>query len=355
MKYFILLAAIVAVGCTEDNPGFVPDPQLPGECRAGEEVDEVFESFESSKLYDILFVIDNSGDAQELQTVLADSVPAFLETFEAAEKNVVVAVTTTDPNMSDLAVPGEIAEGCAGNDKKIAESDDSDRWKEVAACNVVQETTEDRADAIFTTIQKSVLAGNNGLWRDRSRKLVVVVSRDDDCSSTEAITGEMPREACRTSESLTEVSSFVDFVASNPQTPEGLTIAFIAGPAVTEETDDRARPVCNSRIGPVYAGNRLQEAADGLGVQSLVQNVCSEDLTPALQSIAQHVLGRGTTLCASREMAHEPLRVVDGDDAEVRVGDGGFVYLGSQPECENGALVFDDDALEEIEVTYCAL
>lgn len=341
------LLAMFSLACTETNLGYVSDPRLPGSCRIGESQVETFDDFEHSEMLDILFVVDASGDSETLLNLVEDAIPSFLSTLEEQNIHVKMGVTTTARN-------GKVAVGqsanCPDNNTKYVDSTQTQDWKNIAACNGAQKISADEADEPLAVILD---AQNSSLWRDRAKRLVVVISRDDDCSGAN-IGGDKPREQCNDAENKTPLDVFTDGFLKDAKTQEGFTLAIIAGPASLEIQ----RPVCNSTIGPIYAANRLNQMVAFLGDRAISENLCGNSLFGPLNNIAQKMTSLGTSLCAQKKMSHEPLRVVDGEDRILRLGKDGFIYAADQNECENGAIVFDHSgsrALEEVKVTYCVL
>ncbi len=346
-RFLLGLFGIFSIACTDLNPGYVSDPSLPGSCRIGNPSDEVFDDFEQSDMLDILFVVDASGDSETLLALVEEATPGFLKTLEQQNIHVKMGVTTTSRN-------GKISTGlspnCIDNKTKIVDSAETEDWKKIAACNAIQKLEEDKPDEALAVVLDS---DGSSLWRDRAKRLVVIISRDDDCSGAN-IGGNKPREQCNDADNKTPLDAFRDGFLRDVKTVEGFTLAVVAGPSSFETQ----RPVCNSTIGPIYAANRLNEMVDLLGERGISENLCGSDLSGPLQSIAKKITGSGTSLCAKEKMTHEPLRVVDGEDRILSLGKDGFIYAADQNECENGAIVFDHGgsrALEEVKVTYCAL
>ncbi len=344
MRGFFLFSFIAFfASCTDANPGYQSDPSLPGECRRGEAINQTFDNFEQSDLLDILFVVDASGNSETLLNLTKEALPGFLERFENKEIHVKMGVATTQRKSKISS-----GENCAES-IKIVDSVDDSNWKEIAACNTTQKLEADAADEPLSV---ALALQNSALWRKRAKRLVVIISRDDDCSGAN-ISGDKPREKCNDAERM-PLNVFEEGFLKDIKSEEGFTLAIIAGPS----SGDVNRPVCNSSVGPVYAANRLNELADSLGERAIRQNLCGNNLGPPLKKIAEKIVASGTTLCAQKKMEHEPLRVVDGEDRILNLGKDGFIYEADQHSCENGAIVLDHSgsrALEEVKVTYCVL
>jgi hypothetical protein len=360
----MLSAAATLAACTEPNPAYEPDPFLPGECREGVRFEETFDDFERPERLDVVFVIDNSGDVEPMQEAVAEAVPGFLGTLAGADVEVRATVVTTDASRAVSIAPAvDSVDGCGGNDETIAESGDDD-WRNIIACNVLQGSEGAPASeplevavALFDDLDERV-----GLFRDDARKLIVVVTNEDDCSAEGSIDGDgTVRQACADASAAGELTPVEDIVASLQsfsRSDRGVALAVVSGPAATIE--DEVRPVCSSRIGAVYGANRLEDATVALGDQGYFGNLCRADLSGVFDDIANAVgLPRETTFCPGRELLQEPLSVTglyDGDPAAIRVGEEGFVFLGQTTDCPTGAIRVQPAALREAEsftMEYC--
>lgn len=361
----VLGISLLALGCTEPNPAYDPDPFLPGECREGVSFEETFDSFERPEKLDVVFVVDNSGDVESMQETLSEATPAFLRQLEDADLDVRATVVTTDASRAVSIAPAiDSVDGCEDNTETIAKSGDDD-WRTVIACNVNQGTEGNPASeplevtrALFADLDDRV-----GLFRDDARKVVVVVTNEDDCSSDGTVDGNgSVRQACADAAAqgdLTDVAEIVDDLLSYAKSDRGVGLAVLSGPAAALE-DGEVRPVCSSRIGAVYGANRLEQAVELMGEQGFFGNLCRADFSGLLDELAQELaLPQETTFCVGRDMLQEPLAVsgrYDGDLAPIRVGDEGFVFLGETADCETGAIRVEPDALrgaESVEVEYC--
>lgn len=358
-----LTLTLGALGCTEPNPAFNPDPLLPGECRAGVEFTETFDNFARPDKLDVLIVVDDSGDVRDLQQGLADALPEFLGPLD--DLDIQIAVTTTDGTGAPrLAPPGTLLDGCQGNGDRVARSEASNFVK-VAQCNIVQGTEGDPFQQSLGVVRDLFFEASPqdlGFFRSDSRVLVMIVSNEDDCTSSVALgPTQQPRQACKEqSDSLTAVSELVEEYKSLKRTPEGLSIAVISGPPGEASDSEQIRPVCSSGLGAVYGASRLFELTQALGDFGTFENACVEDLRSTLRALAtEFVLPETTTLCAAKTMAHEPLSVtaIEADERRtVRLGASGFTYQGQTGSCETGALQFNGLSLADassVEVTYC--
>lgn len=370
MKRFVsmlLLVTLGAVGCVDDNPAYAPNPDLPDQCRRGVEVSETFEGFERPQKLDILVVVDNSGDIVPEQERLASALPGFLETLADRDISVRLGVVTADASSAGgLAPAGVIGEGCQNNNKQIAESSQGG-WTEVAACNVVQGNSGQPRQQALEVIETSVADRPGTLesfFREQARLLVIVLSNEDDCSSPDEIGGEdtVRNECVWSAGRLSKVSTYVDSVREQFQTPEGVALAVFSGPPSDREVarGEAVRPVCQGTLGAAYPANRLYEAAQAFGQQGYFQSLCTDDLGFGLSEVADELVGPPrTTLCPAETLVHEPLEVVargGGEENQVPLGEGGFLFFGPTGACETGALSFAAPALagaEAVDVRYC--
>lgn len=343
VNVIMVVLSLAALGCTEPNLGYVSDPSLPGECRSGHPVSETFDQFEQSNLLDILFVLDASGDSEVFIDSIQEAIPGFLEKFEEAEIKVRFGVTTTDAKAAIRAGESDLCK------TRIVDSETTKDWKTIAACNAGQRVSDDFADEPLAVTNRLL---DDKLWRKRAKRLVVILTRDDDCSGGN-ITDAQPREACVKAQKH-EIEIFEKAFRASVNTPEGFTLAVLAGPSSSTMS---LRPVCNATLGAVYAANRLYSLTEAFGEQGFFASLCTNDLVSPLRTLADQVIQQGVTLCSSQVMTHEPLRVVDGDDNLVSVGKDGFIYAADQGQCKNSALVFDhsgSSAIEKVKVEYCA-
>lgn len=283
----ISLLGLIAVGCVDDNPGYAPESGLPGVCRGVEAV-------EQPDALDILMVVDNSGDVEEEQERLAGALPEFLDTLVARGISVRVGVVTTDASAAPgLAPPGQLAERCGQNVQAIASSEAGGDWIEIAACNVVQGEEGQPRQQALEVIERSVVerAGNlDTMLREDARLLVIVFSNEDDCSSGAQLGGEgAVRTRCvRNAGRLTKVSSYVEAIQEGAPGADGVALAVVSGPPSSREVgpDEPVRPVCQSTLGAAYPANRLFEAATYFGDDGVFENLCTDDLSFTLASIA---------------------------------------------------------------------
>jgi hypothetical protein len=369
---FFLLTAIIlltAVGCTDPNPFYHPDPLLPGQCRRGVEVSETFDEFELPEQLDILVVVDDSGSVERTQEAFADALPGFLETLHARGISLRVGVVTTDGvGPAGLAPPGTIREGCAQNTGVFADSESLGDWTRVAACNVVQGAGGQPRQQALAVIKISVVEQPGTLaefLRPRARLLIMVVSNEDDCSSGAPLGGDGAiRDQCaRSAGQLSDISEWVSAIRAQAATPQGVSMAVFSGPPTDHEIsgDETIRPACQGALGAAYPANRLWQAASLLGEYGVFESLCTDDLSFSLSAVADRLAEPApVTLCPAQRMVHEPLEVgvvaADGSASSVPLGEEGFLYFGSTDACERGALSVSPGILadaESIDVRYC--
>jgi hypothetical protein len=364
-----LSGALVSSGCVDPNPAYSPDPILPDQCRRGEEVSETFDSFERPHALDILVAVDNSGSVTGEQERLAAALPGFLDILSERGVSVRVGVVTADASSAPgLAPPATIADGCEENRAIYADSETDDNWKEIAACNVVQGDEGQPRQQALEVVARSISerpATLDDFFRDQARALVIVLSNEDDCSSTGDISGDdtIRNECVWNAGRLSKVDTFVDTIREEFSTPEGVSLAVFSGPPSEREAEqgEAVRAVCQGTLGAAYPANRLYEATQVFGEQGFFQGLCVEDFSFGLSEVADRLVGpTRTTLCPAERLVHEPLEVAvsagGSEPAEVSFGEGGFLYFGPTGACENGAISLAAAPLEgaeAVEVRYC--
>ncbi len=359
-------------GCTRDNPAFNPNPNLPDQCREGDEISEVFTKFERPDQLDILFVIDNSGGVNSLQSGLARAMPDLLEPLAQEKIHTRVAVVTTDATGAvSLGQVGKQGASCATNNDAVADSKTQKDWQTVAACNVLQGESGDGYMRAFDVLERTVIdkpAALADFRRENARLLIVVVTNEDDCSGPEAlgpITQPVIRNHCLWNiDKLRDVTEFTDKLMAGANTLEGISLAVISGPptAAKFENDVRVQPICTGGFGSAFPSNRLYKATHQFGDSGAFFNVCTNTLSQPMRDIARDLaLVDSITLCPSRRLAHEPLYVQtlrDGVPLDLGIGEQGMVFLGRTEKCENGALSISSSslfAIEEVKTSYCTL
>ena len=360
----LMLAVVAVSACTEDNPAYNPDPLLPGECRAGTASTETFQSFERPGKLDVLFVVDNSGDVEDLQQAMAFAAAQWLQGLQG-DLDINVAVATADgTGPPRLAPPGTLASGCEGNTTQIARSSQSN-FTRLIACNIIQgedgdpfQQTLGVLDGLFFDTSLSDL----GFFRADARLLVIALSNEDDCTHTETLSGDgPPRQICvDNAEKLSAIGDFVDKLADISVTPQGSAFVAIAGPPSASDAAE-LRPVCSSSLGASYASPRLYATTRLLGDRGHFVSSCAEDFITVLGDLTERfAIASHVSLCPAKKLAHEPLDVTgfDSDDeaSPIKLGSAGFQFLGPTAFCPNGELGFNAAALTDVarvEVTYC--
>lgn len=365
------LGVILALGgCIDENPNFQPGPLLSDECRRGDEVLETFEDFESPQALDILVLVDNSSDMKRAQEAFADALPAFLEDLEQRGMTLRLGVLTTEAGASDgLAAPGIEREGCARNTGRVADSEGPGDWSRVAACNVVRTDAASPRQQALGVLADHLVARPDALadfLRPRARLLLLVLTNEDDCSSSAPMGqgGPTVRDRCAEhAEQLDDVAEWVRSVRAQAATDEGVMLAVLSGPPSEQmrAEDPRLRPVCQGTFGPAYPANRLWQAAGLFDRFGLFQSLCTDALSYHLSAITEQLVAPARmTLCPAQKLVHEPLDVAlykaDASVTSIPLGEGGFLYSGASAACANGALSLSPEALrgvESVEVRYC--
>lgn len=198
------LSALLAVAC--HSPVGEPGSTLPGTC-------EVSPPVIAPQKTDILFVIDNSGSMAEEQAGIATELPAFLEALKEGSgvaQDFRVGVITTSvyqrtilsngtdsvrqfPDQSGRLQPVPDSAGNPTDERYLNGSDEFllEKFRRL----VVQGTTGSGQESPFEAARLAVSepltstpigeGGNRGFLRDGARLLVVTVTDEEDCSSTQ--------------------------------------------------------------------------------------------------------------------------------------------------------------------------
>lgn len=356
--------------CTEDNPAYQTGPDLPEECRAGEEVVETFEVFERPEKIDLWFVVYDAGSMDAYQQGLAEAADSFFRRLEQRAYDVRVAVSTMDADADGVvAAPVDDVEGCADNSVQVAKSNQGG-WRQAAICNLQQGVQGSSRPRPLDRIDEAVVDEPDEFLdfrRDDARLVTVAIANQDDCSGDDFSDdpSHPSRNVCAwQSDQLRDVDTWAESIRDTAITPQGVSLAVVSGPPaeVEYEQGETVRSVCQSTFGSSYPSPRLFEATSEFGDRGLFLSSCVFDFFAHLETIEQKLIARDSvTLCASEVMAHEPLEVVGvGDDGAVDALDpeSGFVFSGSAAECPEGGVELQREAsrsLDRLEMTYCAL
>lgn len=364
----LVAGAILAMGCTSENPAYDPGVDLPGECRAGEEVSETFENFERPEKVDLWFLISDAEGMDDYQRSLARAMEPFLLGLADDGLDVNVAVSTTDGTTAPgLAPAGDTGSGCSGNSTQIAHSGDED-WIDTVRCNVQQGEGGDRRQRSLDVAHESLVEEPSSLddfRRDRARLVTVILSNQDDCSGEgfDDDDDHPARNLCAwQSEELRDVEDWLEAMRETVVAPEGFSVAAIAGPPteVQYEPEENVLAVCSSTLGSSYPSPRLSQATKLLDSQGLFLSSCVFDLGDHLDEISRQLVRQDSiTLCTAEPIAHEPLEVVGiyGDESEDISFGPGFSFAGTTTDCPDGAIRLHREgaeSLERLEMTYCA-
>lgn len=370
-RFFLPLLAgllVVLVGCTEPNPLYQPGPLLPDECRAGQEVSESFEVFERPEKVDLWFVVSNSEAMPAYQDALAEAMAPMLEELDEQGYDIHVGVSTMD-GTADVGLAPRVTDvdGCADNGRQVA-TNEHDDWITTAECNVQQGGDGHRRQQALDVVDASLIedpTSLGGFRREKARLIIVMVANEDDCSGSgfSDDAAHPSRDVCAwQAEELRDVAQWVEEIRDLSVAHEGISLAVISGPpmAVEYEEGEPVRRTCSSTLGSGYPSPRLYEAARLFGERGLFGSACVFDFREHLDEISRKLIRRDSvSICVSHPMVHEPLQMeavyIGGDSVDIPLGEG-FTFLGYTEECENGALQFHRQGIEDahrVRTTYC--
>jgi hypothetical protein len=314
-----LLAASLCVGACS-TPVDAPGSTLPGRC-------QVDAPLISAQKTDLLFVIDNSGSMAEEQAAIATELPAFLEALrreDGVAQDFRVGVITTSVYLhasvngreqfslyNDQAgrlqpVPDETGRASA---ERYLESTDPqllEKFRRLVRQGTQGSGQETPFEAVRLAVSPPLASlaveegGNGGFLRDGARLLVVVVSDEDDCSSTErpapvVLTTETARDLCtEQADRLTGVRSYYEgfrTLADGTGATREVLWATIGPVALA---DKRAESVldgrfvrnadCPTSYGPGYRQREMAALFDS-GLENL-DSICRSSYRDTLVSIA---------------------------------------------------------------------
>ncbi len=362
--------AMVVAGCSEPNPAYQGGPDLPDECRAGEETQTVLEGFERPDRLDIWVLVRDAGASVSYQEALANAMkPALLRWEEDYDMRVGVSTLGLD-NGAGLAPVVDDIEGCEDNGRQVGQSG-REGWEDVVACNIQQGSDGPRRARALDVIDEALIAEPStldGFRRDDARLLILVASNQDDCSADEFEDDpEVPsRDLCAwQSDDLRDVESVVEDLQETSMAAQGgISVAAISGPPtqVTYEEGESVRSVCQSTLGSSYPSPRLFEMAQRMGGDGHFESACVFDLDGAMGTIGDRLVSDDeVVLCTERPMAHEPLEVLaideDGEAEPMVVGED-LTIIGADRGCPDGGIAISaraDRVPASVEMTYCAL
>ena len=367
----VALAGVMAIGgCTDPNPAFQGGPELPDECRAGEETVEVMEGFERPDRLDIWVLVRDAGASVSYQEALASAMePALLEWEEDYDIRVGVSTMSTDSGPGLAPVVDDV-EGCEDNGRQVARSG-RDGWQEVVGCNIQQGSDGERRSRPLDVIEASLLddpSSLDGFRRDDARLMILMASNQDDCSGSDFDDDpDSPaRDLCAwQSDDLKQVEAVVEGLQESATAARGgVSVAAISGPPtrVNYEEGEVVRSVCQSTLGSSYPAPRLFEMAAMMGRDGHFDSSCVFDLDGAMATVDRRLVSDDeVVLCTEEPMAHEPLEVLavdgDGEQRAMTVGED-LTIIGASQGCPDGGIAANsrgDWAPASIEITYCAL
>ncbi len=278
----MFLAATLAWGAACSSPVEQPGSTVPGKCSSEAPVI-------NPQKTDILFVIDNSGSMAEEQAGIATELPAFLSELQqggGVTQDFRVGVITTTvyqraivnntefyreyPEESGHLRPVPSASGAPTAEKYIESSDPAllDKFRRL----VVQGTGGSGQETPFEAVRLAVASslatvpleqgGNGGFLRDGARLLVVVITDENDCSSTQrpppvSLTQDTSHDVCTDeADKLTSVDEYFN-------TFQGL-----------RDGTGASREVLWATIGPVALSNKgVGQVLDVTPQGTFVRNV----------------------------------------------------------------------------------
>ena len=272
-----LLAASLCVGACS-TPVDAPGSTLPGRC-------QVDAPLISAQKTDLLFVIDNSGSMAEEQAAIATELPAFLEELrreDGVAQDFRVGVITTSVYLhaaingreqfsvyNDQAgrlQPVPDGTGRATAERYLESTDPQllEKFRRLVRQGTQGSGQETPFEAVRLAVSPPLTGlpmaegGNGGFLRDGARLLVVVVSDEDDCSSTErpapvVLTTDSSRDLCtEQADRLTSVRAYYE------------------GFRTLADGSGATREVLWATIGPVaLADKRAQSVLDGRVVRNV--------------------------------------------------------------------------------------
>jgi hypothetical protein len=327
MRHPIPLSALLTFtlwsgGCS--TPVDAPGSTLPGTCQADAPLI-------SAQKTDLLFVIDNSASMAEEQAAIATELPAFLEELQrdnGLEQDFRVGVITTSVYLN--AVINDQAQFSLYNDQagrlqpvpdaqgrptaeRYLDGTDPELLEKFRRL-VKQGTQGSGQETPFEAVRLAVTpplsttgawaGGNGGFLRDGARLVVVVVSDEEDCSSTErpapvALTADTSRDLCsEQADRLTPVREYyqllrglVDGTGATREVlwatigPVGLTDK--RAELVTDSTSEGTfvrNADCPTSYGPGYRQREMASLFDS-GLRNL-DSICRASFRDTLVSIA---------------------------------------------------------------------
>lgn len=324
VRPYVLLATLAGaglgvVGCT--SPVDEPGSTLPGTCESQPLIIQPQKT-------DILFVIDNSGSMAEEQSGIATELPAFIEELQkgaGVAQDFRVGVITTSvylradnngdgtpeptiqfPTQAGRLQPVHAADGTETGERFLSAGDP--QLLEKFSRLVRQGITGSGQEAPFEAVRRAVSApltdtpveqgGNGGFLRDGARLLVVLVTDEEDCSSTAAeppvfvtpLDPSKPHDDC--SEQSAKLTPVADYYARFNDLKDSLGArrevlwATIGPVGVTDKTaqaivaDGRVKNVdCPNSFGPGIRQREMAQYFDSRLVN--LDSICRTDASGA--------------------------------------------------------------------------
>jgi len=253
---------------------------------------------------DILFVIDDSISMAQEQRNLVDNFPGFIDVLDAyrtgdgAPLDYRVGVTTTGrtfnkflrtasgdfPNGSFTGADGALQSDCGMTRPWIegADADPATTFSCIAEVGIGGPTDEMPLAATQLALGARIADGTNaGFVRDDALLALVILTDEDDCSTTGdtfTVDGRVQSDrngACTPGRpvELQDLEQTMGFLDDLKVEPGRWALAVIAGPGPD---------VCQSTFGDAIPAHRLLELVDMKSPRASFSSLCEGDLTGAL-------------------------------------------------------------------------
>lgn len=326
---------------------------------------------------DLLLVVDNSNDMAEEQVVLARALPSLIDSLRNETLpdgtpfndvlGVHVGVITTDMGAPGVPTCGESDDGLLQRRGNVAISGcraeypsflefRADASADVAdlPCLAVVGTmgcgfelpleaalkaiTPASSDIAFASGTGHIDGANDGFWRDGATHVAIVLTNDDDCSTSdprfyepEGLPGEIRLRCFEHADELAGVERYGNgFAAADLD-----LLAVIAGVPLDREQDSfsdilsdprmekrvsagnplNLEPVCRPLGTSVDPARRLVETAaafEARGGRSIVRSICRDDYADAVDDILREIASaHGGPTCLSQPFPRTPDGAVD--------------------------------------------
>lgn len=311
---------------------------------------------------DILWVVDNSHSMREEQVNLAAQFPALVDTLTNPPDtdrdgmpdyppvtDIQMAVITTDLGVGDqVGVPNCDATGDAGDfitASRASEGEcvgyslpggadflsftDAETFSSAFGCLVSLGTDGCGWEQQLEASYRAVVDNGSSFLREDSLVLIMFVTDEDDCSTTDtslfdpspaanATLGPGPRRCAENADRLTALSrytgAFHDLELDRPgnvlvgaitgvprdlvSSPIGVDYAAVLADArmqiqVDPSDANKLAPACEfGGVGSAPPGRRLVQVVQDFGQNGILASICDPDLTDTMQAIGELVAAR---------------------------------------------------------------